>query len=65
MGEDLETERLLCRAARGDASALDDLLALHRARLKHMVRARMDRRLHARPAATVGTVALARWAGLG
>ena len=48
MGDDLETEKLLRRAARGDAAALDALLGLHRARLKQMVKARMDRRLHAR-----------------
>jgi hypothetical protein len=32
--EDLQTENLLRRAARGEASALDALLGLHRARLK-------------------------------
>jgi RNA polymerase sigma-70 factor (ECF subfamily) len=46
--EDLKTEDLLRRAAGGDAAALDALLGLHRARLKQMVKARMDRRLNAR-----------------
>lgn len=35
-------------AAKGDASALSRLLALHRGRLERMIQARMDRRLSAR-----------------
>lgn len=39
------TEELLCRAAAGSQSAVNDLLAKHRRRLRRMVAARMDDRL--------------------
>lgn len=44
----LATGRLLARAASGDRSAVDDLLARHRDRLRRMVAIRMDGRLAAR-----------------
>jgi RNA polymerase sigma-70 factor (ECF subfamily) len=43
-----EAVRLLERARAGDASALDKLFALHRDRLRRMVRMRLDGRLHGR-----------------
>ena len=39
---------LLKRAAAGDQTAVEDLLALHRDRLKRMVRLRLSRRLSSR-----------------
>lgn len=65
MEEDLQTENLLRRAARGDASAFDALLRLHRERLKHMVEARMDQRLHTRldPSAVVQDALAEAWHG--
>jgi RNA polymerase sigma-70 factor (ECF subfamily) len=45
---DSETNRLLERAARGDARAREELLMRHRQRLRNMIRLRMDRRLVAR-----------------
>src|SRR5688572_22358876 len=41
-------EQLLERSASGDASAVNELLARYRPRLKRMVALRMDRRLAAR-----------------
>src|SRR5262249_42705303 len=43
-----DTEDLLDRAARGDATARDDLMARHRQRLRNMTASRLDRRLAAR-----------------
>jgi RNA polymerase sigma-70 factor (ECF subfamily) len=43
-----DTQELLERSVRGDATARQDLLALHRARLRRMVAARLDPRLGAR-----------------
>jgi RNA polymerase sigma-70 factor (ECF subfamily) len=43
-----ETAALLARAGRGDAQAVGTLFALHRDRLRRMVRLRMDRRLQGR-----------------
>lgn len=43
-----DIEHLLARAAAGDSSALDQLLALNRPRLKRMVSVRMDPRLASR-----------------
>src|SRR5262249_39805208 len=45
---DSETDRLLERAACGDALARQELLMRHRQRLRNMIRLRMDRRLAAR-----------------
>jgi len=39
------TEDLLRRASQGDAGAVDDLFSLHRERLCHKIRFRIDRRL--------------------
>jgi RNA polymerase sigma-70 factor (ECF subfamily) len=46
--DDSFTDRLLERALQGDASAREELWALHRGRLRQMVAARMDQRLAAR-----------------
>jgi RNA polymerase sigma-70 factor (ECF subfamily) len=46
--ENLDVEKLLERAGHGDASARQQLLADHRARLRHMVAVRLDRRIAAR-----------------
>ncbi|MFL5242061.1 MAG: sigma-70 family RNA polymerase sigma factor [Gemmataceae bacterium] len=43
-----EADLLLERAAKGDAAARDQLLMQHQARLRQMIRLRMDRRLAAR-----------------
>jgi RNA polymerase sigma-70 factor (ECF subfamily) len=43
-----ETARLLEQARAGDASALNEIFARHRARLRRMVELRLDRRLQAR-----------------
>jgi RNA polymerase sigma-70 factor (ECF subfamily) len=43
-----DTEDLLDRAARGEATARDDLMARHRQRLRNMIACRLDRRLAAR-----------------
>ena len=43
-----DTEQLLDRAGRGDATARQQLLARHRDRLRRMVALRLDRRLAAR-----------------
>src|SRR5262245_60416359 len=43
-----DAEPLLARAAAGDRSAVSELLAMHRARLKQVVCVRLDRRLAAR-----------------
>lgn len=49
MGTDpVSTENLLRLAADGDRSALDDLLAVHRERLRKVVAVRLDRRLLSR-----------------
>jgi RNA polymerase sigma-70 factor (ECF subfamily) len=48
LANDSETDQLIERAAGGEAAARDELLARHRARLRHMVSVRMDRRLAAR-----------------
>jgi RNA polymerase sigma-70 factor, ECF subfamily len=45
---DADTEELLARAGRGDASACQQLLARHRTRLKQMVAVHMDHRVAAR-----------------
>ena len=45
---DPDTEELLARARSGDRSAVDQLLARHRGRLRQMVVVRMDERLSAR-----------------
>jgi len=45
---DSATDRLLESAARGDATARQELLMRHRQRLRNMIRLRMDRRLAAR-----------------
>jgi RNA polymerase sigma-70 factor, ECF subfamily len=45
---ELDTEQLIERAARGDDGARQDLLALHRDRLRRMVRVYLDRRVAAR-----------------
>jgi RNA polymerase sigma-70 factor (ECF subfamily) len=45
---DTQVDALLARAAEGDRNASNELLALYRARLRHMVAVRMDRRLTAR-----------------
>jgi RNA polymerase sigma-70 factor, ECF subfamily len=42
------TEELIDRASQGDATALQDLLARHRGRLRKMVAVRLDRRVAAR-----------------
>jgi len=42
------TEQLLLRAAQGETAALDELLRLHRDRLKQMVHVQLDARLQAR-----------------
>lgn len=46
--EDTETESLLNRAERGDESAVGQLIALHRSRLRRMIGVHMDTRLAAR-----------------
>jgi RNA polymerase sigma-70 factor (ECF subfamily) len=46
--ESQSTDELLDRAARGDDTARDDLLDLHRDRLRRMVRVYLDRRVAAR-----------------
>jgi RNA polymerase sigma-70 factor (ECF subfamily) len=43
-----DTEQLLTRAAQGDQTALEQLLGLHRQRLRQMIALRLDRRLQAR-----------------
>src|SRR5437762_2998091 len=43
-----ETARLIGRAQTGDAAALGELFARHRARLRRMVEMRLDRRLQGR-----------------
>jgi RNA polymerase sigma-70 factor (ECF subfamily) len=49
MGEESsETLRLVERAQTGDAAALNELFALHRARLRRMVDLRLDRRVRGR-----------------
>src|SRR5262245_50734995 len=45
---DRETEALVQRASQGDENARQELLARFRERLRHMVAARMDRRLRTR-----------------
>ena len=40
-----QSELLLRRAGAGDRSALDEVFALHRDRLRRMVQLRLDRRL--------------------
>jgi RNA polymerase sigma-70 factor (ECF subfamily) len=45
---DSQTDELLALAAGGDRAARNELLALHRGRLRQMVALRMDRRLAAR-----------------
>jgi RNA polymerase sigma-70 factor (ECF subfamily) len=45
---DASTEDLLQRAREGNAEASQQLLALHRERLRHLIALRMDRRLAAR-----------------
>ncbi len=44
----VETRRLVVRALDGEGSALDELLACYRPRLRRMVAVRMDARLKAR-----------------
>ena len=46
--KDSQIERLLQRADRGDRAALDELLDLHRDRLRQMINVRMDSRIAAR-----------------
>ena len=46
--QDVATTELLSRAKRGDRGALNELLAQYGARLKRMVRLRLDRRLQGR-----------------
>jgi RNA polymerase sigma-70 factor (ECF subfamily) len=46
--EDTETESLLNRAECGDASAVEQLISLHRGRLRRMIGVHMDTRLAAR-----------------
>lgn len=48
MGADDNTEQLLAQAAAGEATAMDELFARHRAKLQRMVRFRIDRRLSTR-----------------
>ena len=48
MNLDAETESLVERAATGDAAAVDELLGLHRLRLRTMVAVRIDSRLLSR-----------------
>jgi RNA polymerase sigma-70 factor (ECF subfamily) len=48
VSQDPETEELMDRAGRGDASARQELLLQHQARLRQMIAVRMDRRLGAR-----------------
>ncbi len=48
MSEANETEALLRRVSAGDATAANELLCRHRARLRQMVAMRVDRRLSAR-----------------
>ena len=43
-----ETDQLICRAARGDRAARQQLIARHRERLRRMVAVRMDPRLSPR-----------------
>jgi RNA polymerase sigma-70 factor (ECF subfamily) len=43
-----ETVQILERARRGDAAAMNEIFAQHRARLRRMVELRLDRRLQAR-----------------
>jgi RNA polymerase sigma-70 factor (ECF subfamily) len=43
-----DTEELIARVASGDGTARQQLLARHRARLRHMIAVRLDRRLAAR-----------------
>ena len=45
---DSNTDRLLNRAAAGDRSAVNDLLARHRSRLRKMVAVRLDQRIAGR-----------------
>jgi RNA polymerase sigma-70 factor (ECF subfamily) len=45
---DIETDELLERARRGENAARQQLLALHRGRLRHMVAVRLDRRVAGR-----------------
>jgi RNA polymerase sigma-70 factor, ECF subfamily len=46
--ESKRQEELLARAAGGDADAVNDLVAMHRERLKRMVHLRLNRRLQGR-----------------
>jgi RNA polymerase sigma-70 factor (ECF subfamily) len=46
--EEADSEALIARASRGDDGARQDLLALHRDRLRRMVRIYLDRRVAAR-----------------
>ncbi|HEV3078235.1 MAG TPA: sigma-70 family RNA polymerase sigma factor [Gemmataceae bacterium] len=46
--QDLDAEQLLARAGQGDPAAREQLLVLHRQRLRQMIGLRMDRRLAAR-----------------
>src|SRR6476619_4051279 len=48
MEPDSEASALLQRAADGDSQAVQELLAVHRDRLKRMVHLRLSRRLHGR-----------------
>ncbi len=48
MDEESAVEALLKRAEKGDSSACDRLLAMHRERLKRMVHVRIDNRLRSR-----------------
>jgi RNA polymerase sigma-70 factor (ECF subfamily) len=47
-GEGIQADDLLCRARAGDPRALADLFDRYEARLRHMVRLRLDRRLAGR-----------------
>jgi RNA polymerase sigma-70 factor (ECF subfamily) len=47
-GEEVQADDLLSRARAGDPRALADLFDLYKARLRHMVRLRLDRRLAGR-----------------
>jgi RNA polymerase sigma-70 factor, ECF subfamily len=47
-GEDSRTANLVDRAAEGDAAAREELLAVHRLRLRRMVACRLDPRIAAR-----------------
>src|SRR4051794_5852041 len=47
-GESVQADDLLCRARAGDPGALAAMFGRYRARLRHMVRLRIDRRLAGR-----------------